>query len=184
MYPHHFAEALASAIRQLSLTPEEFARDVQLSTFETAHLLAGEPLPQQNYRTIFEFFLENSRRSHLASSLARACLADTLLEYGLDEETIEQLSAPTERDLSVTGLFQKLSPVQLLALSVIGHAAAKMPQAHDALLALAEFCRAAVKNKTISTGFFRHHMSPFDRPHGLAGSTGATFSSLGEREGM
>src|SRR5581483_11996582 len=119
------------------------------------------------------------RRAHLAARLARACLADTLLECGLEEETIERLSAPTERDASVVHLFRKLSVVQLLALSIIGRAAMNDNSCHDALLALAELCRATVKDKTVSAGFFRQHMSSLGEPKRLAGgSIGATVAIL------
>jgi hypothetical protein len=170
------------AIRALGLTPEQFATETGLTTFETAHLLAAEPLPLQDYRAIFDYFLSEPRRAHHASALARACLADTLLECGLEEDLIVRLSAPTERDASVVHLFKHLSLVQLLALSIVGRTATKSDSVSDALFALAELCRDIGHDRTVPPGFFRQHMARPDGPKHLAGSIGATAAILARDE--
>lgn len=163
----------------LTLTPEDFARGAGLSTFEVAHILAGEPLPHQSYQPVFRYFLTAPERIHHTPMLARGLLADALSECHVGEELIEDILECWDSDAAVAHLFGQLPIPYLVALWVVGEATMKSGTARSVLFEVAEMCRKVANQQTVPQGYFRQFVEA--RPTGyqlLGGSVGATVSKI------
>jgi hypothetical protein len=171
MNPQHFADALAYALQQLGLAPEEFAREAGLSAFEIIHLLAGEPLPDQNYGKIFGFFLADTNRGRFALTLAKGFLVDSLVDGCVPVETATRLSAINVHDAAVAHLFGGIGALDLLALSEIGRAANHNSDLRKEVLLLAEICRSMLNDQNIPAGFFEQHLWPASEGRKLLGGS-------------
>lgn len=168
--PIHLSASLRSALAELNLTQQQFAKGAGISVPLITKIFRGDPVHRKSLKQVLQFFRERLEGSSaekgrsIAAGLVTAYLKDMFMELGLDAPEIADIGLKPEllsdRDRAILSIFKPFQAQLLLALSCLGRAATANLPVRDSVYALAD-----MSTSLIPTGFPKHHFRNFvERP--------------------
>ena len=184
-HPTHFAAALRSALADLDLTQQQFAKGAGISIPLVTKIFRGDPIHRKSLKQVLKFFrgdldpASDPKRRSIAKRLVTAHLKDVFEELGLaDDEEHANDAKPgllSARDRAILQIFRSIPGTMLRALSCVGQAAKTNATLRDTLYALADMA-----NSLTPQGLPPHHFRQAIEPAAQARKAREGKSKSGE----
>lgn len=164
--PIHLSTALRSALSELNLTQQQFAKGARISVPLITKILRGDPFHIKSLRLVLQFFRDghdapSARRGRLiAANLAAAYVKDIFIELGLDTSEVDGVDLKPEllsnRDRAILSIFGPIRGSLLLSLFCLGRVSADNILLRDSVYALAD-----MSNSLKPCGLPKYHFRQF-----------------------